>query len=107
MGMFSDKNIKSGRKPVSDETALKAVKKTPVETWRYDPAKGGPDDGGATHIGPMAQTVKKNLGIGDGRSIPVVDAMGANFAATRALAKKVDKLAARKPMKAKKLKKGA
>lgn len=101
MGLFSDKNLKSGRKPVSDEKALKAVKKMPMETWHYDPAKGGPDDGGVTHIGPMAQTVKKNLGIGNGSTIPVVDAMGANFAATKALAKKVDKLAARKPMKSK------
>lgn len=93
---FSDETMKSGRKPASGDKALKAVESMPMETWRYDPAKGGPDDGGARHIGPMAQSIKKNLGIGDGRSVPVVDAVGANFAATKALAKKVRKLEAKK-----------
>jgi len=93
---FSDKNMKSGRKPVRDEDVLDAVDKTGVETWRYDPAKGGPDDGGVTHLGPMAQSVKKNLGIGNGHMLPVVDMMGAQFAATKALSKKVKKLEKRK-----------
>lgn len=93
---FSDQNIKSGRRPVRDEDALAAVERTPVERWRYDPAKGGPDDGGVEHIGPMAQSVARNLGIGNGRSIPVVDMMGTQMAATRALAKKVRKLEGKK-----------
>lgn len=89
---ISDENVKSGRKPVRDSEVLDAVEKMPVERWRYDPAKGGPDDGGVEHIGPMAQTMSKNLGIGNGQVIPMIDAMGANFAATKALAKKVRKL---------------
>jgi hypothetical protein len=92
MSFFSDENIKSGRRPASPDAALKAIEGTDVEMWRYDPAKGGPDDGGREHIGPMAQSVAKNLGIGDGRSIPVVDMMGTQMAATKALAKKVKRL---------------
>ena len=96
VGIISDENIKSGRKPVSDEAVLEGFRKTPVERWRYDPAKGGPDDGGAQHIGPMAQSVAKNLGIGDGRSIPVVDMMGSQTAAIRALDRKVRRLEGKK-----------
>lgn len=92
----SDENIKSGRKPASGSKALRAVEKMPVETWRYDPAKGGPNDGGVEHVGPMAQSIQKNLGIGNGRMIPLGDAVGASFAATKELAKKVRKLEAKK-----------
>lgn len=88
----SDENIKSGRAPVSDEAVLEGFRNTPVEMWSYDPAKGGPDDGGARHIGPMAQGVAKNLGIGNGTSIPVVDMLGTQTSAIRALDKKVRKL---------------
>jgi hypothetical protein len=95
---FSDKNIKSGRKKFGVTGALKAIEKTPVETWKYDPAKGGPADG-ETHIGPMAQAVKKNLGLGSGKSFPVVDMIGTQMAATQALAKKVRKLEGKKGAK--------
>lgn len=96
LGLLSDQNIKSGRRPVRDEDVLAAFERTPIERWRYDPAKGGPDDGGVEHIGPMAQSVAENLGIGNGRSIPVVDMMGTQMAATKALAKKVRKLEGKK-----------
>lgn len=93
MALFSDENIKSDvRELGSDDAVLRGIKKTPVKTWRYDPKKGGPDDGGKPHIGPMAQAVRKNLGIGDGHSMPVVDVMGAHHSAIRSLAKKVDRL---------------
>lgn len=92
MGLIgSDRNIKSDiRELGSDDQVLRGIKKTPVSTWRYDPKKGGPNDGGAPHIGPMAQDVKRNLGIGDGRAMPTVDVLGAHHAAIRSLAKKVD-----------------
>lgn len=99
MSFFSDENMKSGRRPANEGAALKAIERTPVERWRYDPAKGGPDDGGAEHIGPMAQSVAKNLGIGNGKMIPVVDMMGTQMAATKALAKKVRKLEGKKGSK--------
>ena len=93
--MMSDKNVKSGVRAVDEDKVLKGIEKTPVKSWMYDPAKGGLADGGMRHTGPMAQDVKKNLGLGTGTAIPVVDAIGTQFAATKALAKKVKKLEAK------------
>jgi hypothetical protein len=90
--LFSDEDIKSDVSELeSEDEVLRGIRRTPTKTWRYDPKKGGPNDGGGTHIGPMAQAMKRNLGIGDGRSMPVVDVLGAHHAAISALAKKVDK----------------
>lgn len=79
----SDRNAKTDvRSLKSDDDALRGLRKTPVQTWRY---KGD----SKPHIGPMAQNMKRNLGIGDGRSLPVVDVLGAHHAAIKALDKKV------------------
>jgi hypothetical protein len=90
-GLFpSDKNIKSGKRPVSDEKVLRGFKKMPgAQTWKYDPKKGGPRDP-RRHVGPMAQDVKRNLGFGTGSAIPIQDMLGAQSAAISALARKVD-----------------
>lgn len=88
----SDKNAKEDIKPVSDEKALEAVKKTPVSRWKY---KDGEGDGG-THVGPMAQHVNKNMGeqaAPGGKMVDLISLNGMNMAATAALARKVDKLA--------------
>ena len=88
----SDKNKKEDIKPVSDEKALEAVKKTPVSRWKY---KDGEGDGGA-HVGPMAQHVNKNMGeqaAPGGKMVDLITLNGMNMAATGALARKVDKLA--------------
>lgn len=88
----SDKNAKEDIKPVSDEKALEAVKKTPVSRWKY---KDGEGDGG-THVGPMAQHVNKNMGeqaAPGGKMVDLITLNGMNMAATGALARKVDKLA--------------
>jgi hypothetical protein len=59
--IFSDKNMKTGIKPLKGEVALAAVKKLPVKGWKYK--QGSPaDDGGASHIGPMAQDVNAQVG---------------------------------------------
>lgn len=62
--MFSDETMKSGTgKPANTATMLKQIEGTKVDQgWRYDPAKGGPDDGGVQHDGPMAQEVRRTMG---------------------------------------------
>lgn len=62
--MASEKGIKSDTGNVTDGAAeLAEVNATPVEKdWRYDPAKGGPDDGGQPHTGPMAGQVRAKMG---------------------------------------------
>lgn len=59
--IFSDKNMKTDRKPVKGKVALSAARKMPVDTWRYK--KGSPgDDGGQPHVGPMAQDMRAAMG---------------------------------------------
>ena len=88
---LSDKKAKKNIKPVSDTAALKAVKATPVSSWRY---KDGQGDGGA-HVGPMAQNVRKTMGetaAPGGNRIDLISMNGISMAAIAALDKKVGRL---------------
>ena len=88
---LSDKNTKKNIKPLSDTAALKAVKATPVSSWRY---KDGQGDGGA-HVGPMAQNVRKTMGetaAPGGKQIDLISMNGISMAAIAALDKKVGRL---------------
>ena len=84
--LLSDKRLKTDVKPA--DKILDRVEKIPIKSWRYKP---GIDDG-SRHVGPMAQDFKGFFGLGNGTTIPMVDAAGVNMAATQALAKKVRKL---------------
>lgn len=91
----SDENVKKDVSDMDDDDALEGVKGLDVKRWKYDDEKiEGMDD--REHIGPMAQDAKKHLGkqVSDGRMIDVISALGVNLAATKALAKKVDKMGA-------------
>lgn len=87
--MTSDKNKKTNKRKMKDGEGLKAVEKMPVEKWEY---KEGVADGGE-HIGAYAQDFKKATGIGDGKTIDVVSALGITMKAVQDVSKKVDKLA--------------
>lgn len=88
--IFSDKRAKASRREMPEGEALAAVKKMPVETYRY---KAGVADGGAApHVGPMAQDFKSATGKGDGTTIPMQDAIGITMGAVKDLAKKVDRI---------------
>lgn len=80
----SDKNAKENKRPVRG--VLDALKKMPVEAWKY---KDGMGDG-KEHIGAYAQDFQKATGLGDGKSISVVDALGVTMGAIKELAEKVD-----------------
>lgn len=87
----SDKGKKKNVKPVNDEAALEAVKKTPVAKWDY---KDGEGDGGS-HVGPMAQDVQKTMGeqaAPGGKVLDLITMNGVTMAGMSALAKKVDRL---------------
>jgi hypothetical protein len=87
----SSKDAKTGREPVSG--ALDAVRSMPVEQWTYKPGMG---DGG-THVGPYAEDFQAATGMGDGKTIDVISALGVTMGAVQELADKVDDIAARKP----------
>lgn len=86
-GFPSSKGIKTNKKPVS---ILGAVKDMPVEEWEYKKGKG--DGGGKRHIGPYAEDFKAKTGLGDGKSISIIDAVGVNMGATKELAEQVDRI---------------
>lgn len=91
----SDKTMKRGRKPVDPEKSLAAVRKTPVDSWQYKRGSKA-DDGGKTHVGPMAQDVKRNLGEAaapGGKVIDLITMNGHLVNAVKALDKKVASLA--------------
>lgn len=96
----SSKEIKTKKKPVKG--ALQAVNGLPVESWEY--TKDGqrrpvaanvipPDD--KRHVGTYAQDFARETGIGDGKTIPVQDAIGVTMKAIQELDQKVEKIAAK------------
>ena len=89
LAMLSDEDAKTGKKKTRG--ALKAVEKMRVDDWTYKPGKGD----GQRHTGTYAQDFKAATGKGDGKSIPIVDAIGVTMGAVKELAAKVDKLAPR------------
>jgi len=86
---LSDENKKTDRAPAN--SILSRVERIPIDSWRYRPG-AVPGDRGERHVGPMAQDFKGFFGVGDGTTIPTVDAFGVNMAATQQLAKKVRRL---------------
>lgn len=84
--LISSKKLKEDKKPV--EGALSALNGLDVESWKY---KDGVADG-EHHIGPYAEDWQKVTGTGDGKSIPVVDAIGVTMKAVQELNKKVDQM---------------
>lgn len=97
----SDENVKSGTgKKMNTAAALGAIVDTPVHAgWTYDPSKGGPDDGGQQHDGPMAQDVNKTMGDAvapGGTEIDPISMNGMLMAGIQHLAKEVDTLKRKK-----------
>jgi hypothetical protein len=95
--MKSDRRVKTGTgKRKSGASMLKAIEDTPVhEGWRYDTAKGGPDDGGQPHDGPMAQDVKKTMGeeaAPGGTDIDPITVQGNLIGAVQELSKRVGRM---------------
>lgn len=94
-GLMSSKDAKTKKKPVSG--ALEAIKGLPVEAWEYkDGAKRKapanvvpPDD--RRHIGPYAEDFARETGIGDGKTIPIGDAIGLTMKAVQELDQKVER----------------
>lgn len=91
--MASDRNMKRNVKPAN--SILDRMEKIPISSWQYKPGTVAGDTG-ARHVGPMAQDFKGFFGLGDGKSIPVVDAVGVNMAATQQLARKVNRMERRR-----------
>lgn len=95
--LFSDEGMKSNtKKPANTGKMLKAIESTKINAdWKYEPSKGGPDDGGRPHDGPMAQEVRRTMGDKAAPGGKVIDlaTMNANLmGGMQELAKRVKKL---------------
>lgn len=88
MAYKSSKKLKHNKEKISSEIILKGLKKIPVEKWDYK--KGVEDEG--RHIGVYAEDFSNEFGVGDGKTIHVMDAIGVSMAAIKGLSKQVDKL---------------
>lgn len=86
--LLSDPKAKENREPVGG--ALDAIGRAPAEKWDYRPETGMDD--GAQHVGPMADDVRREMGIGDGTALPVGDMIGAHHAALAEVAERLKRL---------------
>lgn len=93
---MSDVNIKENIEPIDEDAALEGVKNTEISSWSYDKSKAPEGADNKPHIGAMAQDLQKNLGdtVSNGKEIDLISVAGANMAATKALANKVEGLEA-------------
>lgn len=96
-GLFlSDEDAKKDKAAIPEGEALDAVNAMPVEEWTYK--EGMADEG--RHVGTYAQDFQKATGKGDGRTIPVQDAIGVTMKAVQDLDRKVDRIASAVGIKA-------
>ena len=82
----SSRAVKTGNRPADHGDSLDRLRGLAVERWRY---RGD----GTPHIGPYAEDFAAAFG-GDGRTIDLMDAIGATMSAVKGLAERVDALAA-------------
>jgi len=83
--IISSKAVKESKRPVSTGEILAAMKDLPVERWKYINHK-------EDHIGPYAEDFRALFGVGDGKTIDVIDAIGVLMASVKALAKELDEV---------------
>ena len=89
MMMMSSKGFKEDGEPVDSGDAVEAFKNLDVDSWKY---KDGIADGGR-HVGPYAEDVQRELGdevAPGGKQIDVISMSGAQTAAIKGLAEKLD-----------------
>lgn len=86
IGLVSDEDAKENKTPIPDGEALAAIRELPIEEWDY---KDGVEDGGR-HFGTYAQDFQEVTGKGDGKMIPIVDAIGVTMKAVQDLDAKLD-----------------
>ena len=93
----SSKKVKSNTGRMMDNAkALEQVEDLPVKReWKYDPKKGGPDDGGMKHDGPMAGDAQRVMGSDvapGGKQIDIQSLNGRMLGAIKELSKRVKAL---------------
>lgn len=86
---LSSKKAKRKTGATSAEKIAEQVKTLPVDKWRYR-KEASPDQ--AEHVGPYAEDFAKRFGVGDGKVINIIDAVGVTLAAVKGVGQQVDRL---------------
>ena len=98
---LSSEDKKENKRPVRG--ALQAIKGLPIEAWNYteeaqmQPVREGiipPDN--RQHVGTYAEDFHEQTGVGDGETIPVMDAIGLTMKAVQELDEKVERIERRR-----------
>ena len=87
----SSRDIKTPQGDVDTHRYLGAVRDLPISAWSYK--LGIAADGAAVHVGPYAEDWQELTGLGDGRTINIIDAIGVLLAAVKELDARVSALA--------------
>lgn len=84
LGGLSDETVKHDITKYDESNVLEKLNELEIHTWRYNEEEGLGTD---LHVGPMAQEFQRVFGVGDGKTISLVDVMGVMLASQKALAK--------------------
>jgi len=87
--LFCHSDYKTEITSIDDEELLRAARRVPVYRWRYRPHL---DPEQREHCGPLAEDFAAAVGLGSGRDISVIDAIGLLLGAVRSLADRLDRL---------------
>ena len=85
----SSRDFKTDKTPIDEDAVLAKVVALPVEAWRYKPGLGLGDE---LHLGTFAEDFQEGFGLGDGKTLDLVDTTGVTMAAIKSLGKKVERL---------------
>ncbi len=85
----SSRELKTDKIPIDEDKVLEKVEKLPVEAWRY---KSGLGLGDEPHVGTYAEDFRDSFGLGDGKTLNLMDTTGVLMASVKSLSKKVKKL---------------
>lgn len=91
IGLSKEPEGGSPARQIDHEKVLTKVEKLPVERWRY---KEGLGLGDRDHVGVYAEDFTEAFGVGDGKTINYLDAIGIGLSATKGLAERVHKIEA-------------
>ncbi len=87
--IFSSRDLKTDKTQIDEDEVLEKVAGLPVEAWRYKPGLGLTTE---PHVGTYAEDFQETFGLGDGKTLNLMDTTGVLMASVKSLSKKVKKL---------------
>jgi hypothetical protein len=83
--LTSSRSLKTDFRDVEESDILDKVSELDIMQWRYKK-----EEEGTSHIGPMAEEFKHVFGLGDGKTLNMIDTTGITLAAIQGLRSKVE-----------------